>query len=120
MKNEALSTDALEALAEVARGLKSRRLSPRVFKHIKQLTGLKYTQYGRSGIPEVTEKGVQTLFLKSCIDALRLLARKPDAVVDPRALAFLLHKGHVEAQADGSHAVTTKGLESLADIDAQS
>ncbi|MBE9609269.1 hypothetical protein [Chitinilyticum piscinae] len=120
MKNEALSTDALEALTEVSRGLRSRRLSPRVFKHIKQLTGLKYTQYNRNGIPEITEKGVQALFLKCCIDTLRLLQRNPQAGVDLRARDFLLRKGHLEALPEGGYAVTTKGAESLVDIDQQS
>ncbi|WP_148713774.1 hypothetical protein [Chitinolyticbacter meiyuanensis] len=116
---ETLSIDALEALAEIGRGLKSRRLSPRVFRHIKQLTGLKFVAYGRNGIPELTDKGRDALFLKSCIDAIRLLLRKPDAAIQPRVLAFLLRKGHIEARDDGSHAVTAKGAESLADIDAQ-
>ncbi|WP_028453661.1 hypothetical protein [Chitinilyticum aquatile] len=119
MKNEALSTDELEALVEVGRGLRSKRLSPRVFKHAKVLSGLKYAEYARNGILTITEKGRQTLFLKRCIDGLRLLTRDPLGKVDPEALTFLLKKGHVSEREEGGYSVTAKGAESLADIDAR-
>ncbi|WP_373973679.1 hypothetical protein NT239_08410 [Chitinibacter sp. SCUT-21] len=116
-----LSKDEMDSLKEVARGLKSPRMSHKLFKNVKVLTGQKLAAYERkTGILQITELGKQTLFMAVCIDALRLLRSDPVARVNGEALAFLLRKGHLETrEGEVGHFITSKGEESLADIDSQ-
>lgn len=116
-----LSKDEMAALIEVGRGLKSTRLSHAVFKNVKALTGQKLAAYERkTGILQITELGKQTIFMALCIDSLRQLKVNPSLKINGEALAFLLRKGHLETrEGEVGHFITTKGEESLADIDSQ-
>ena len=119
--NAGLTDDEFEALLEVSRGIKSKRLSPRVLKHAKHLSGLKYVNYGRNGLLAITDRGTQTLFMKRCIDGLRKITKDPVAVLEADVRTFLLKKSHISSiEGAVGYAITTKGAESLADIDAQS
>jgi hypothetical protein len=118
--NAGLTDDEFEALKEVSRGLKSKRLSPLVLKYAKLLSGLKYVDYGRNGIMKITERGTQTLFMKHCIDGLRKIAANPIALLDANVKEFLLKKSHISSiEGAVGYEITAKGAESLADIDAQ-
>ncbi|QKJ66310.1 hypothetical protein HQN60_06105 [Deefgea piscis] len=116
-----LSKDEMAALVEVSRGLKSTRLSHAVFKNVKALTGQKLAAYERkTGILQITDLGKQTIFMTLCIESLRQLKINPTLKINGEALAFLLRKGHVETrEGEVGHFITTKGEESLADIDSQ-
>ena len=116
--NDALTTDEFEALAEIGRGIKSRKVSPCVAKHAKHLNGLKYISYGRNGRVAITDKGVQALALKRCIDGLRSISTNPLAKLDAEVLTFLDKKWHIAPREEGGFSITQKGIESLADIDA--
>jgi hypothetical protein len=115
--NDALTTDEFEALAEIGRGIKTKKVSPCVAKHAKHLFGLKYIAYARNGRVTITDKGRQALFVKFCIDGLRDIAADPLAMLNSEVHAFLEKKGHICPRAEGGFEVTQKGLESLADID---
>jgi len=114
-----LTTDEYDALKQVAEGIKQERVSACVARNTKRLTGLKYMAYGKDSRLKLTEKGEQTLFLKRCIDALRAVSAGSAAAVDADVAVFLQKKGHIEASATpGQYAITPRGQESLADIDA--
>lgn len=116
--NDALTTDEFEALAEIGRGIKTKKVSPCVAKHAKHLFGLKCIAYGRNGRVAITDKGRQMLFVKFCIDGLRTVASDPLAMLNGEVRAFLEKKGHIAPRAEGGgFEITQKGLESLADID---
>ena len=115
---DALTIDEFEALAEIGRGIKTRRVSPCVAKHSKHLFGLKYIMYARNGRVTITDKGRQALFLKGCIDGLRDVATDPLVMLNAEVRTFLEKKGHIRARAEGGgFEITQKGMESLADID---
>ncbi|WP_047396811.1 hypothetical protein [Chitinibacter sp. ZOR0017] len=116
-----LSKAELAALIEVSRGLTSTRLSHNVFKNVRALTGNKLAAYARkTGILEITPQGREYLFSHLCVETLRKLKADPTARAHGEALAFLLRKGHLEVRPDQvGHFLTTKGEESLQDIDAQ-
>jgi hypothetical protein len=114
-----LTTDEYDALRQVAEGIRQERVSACVARNTKRLTGLKYMAYGKDNRLKLTEKGEQTLFLKRCIDALRAVSTGSAAAVDADVAVFLQKKGHIEAIATpGQYAITSRGQESLADIDA--
>ncbi|WP_028103877.1 hypothetical protein [Pseudoduganella violaceinigra] len=117
MKNEKLSTDEFNALDEIARGIKGRP-SACVGRNSKRLSGIKLIKFERSGAIILTDAGKQQLFLRRCIMALRALAVAPGPVADKDVALFLGKKSHI-AEAEGGFAITEKGRESLADIDAQ-
>jgi hypothetical protein len=117
MKNEKLSTDEYNALAEVAQGIKGKP-SACVGRNSKRLSGIKFISFARDGRISVTEKGKEALFLRRCVLALRALADTPGAAIDADVAAFLGKKSHIAAT-EGGFAITPKGLESLADIEAQ-
>lgn len=117
MKNEKFSTDEYNALAEVARGIKGRP-SACVGRNTKRLSGLKLLSIARDGRYSLTDKGKELLFLRRCILGLRALADDPAAQLDADVAAFLGKKSHI-APVEGGFAVTDKGRETLADIEAQ-
>ena len=59
------------------------------------------------------------LFLRACIEALTGLAHDPQAAIDGDVAQFLIRKSHIAPRAEGGFEVTARGLESLADIQAQ-
>ena len=120
MKNEKLTQDEYDALAEVARGLKGERVSACVGRNTKRLAGLKLFSVAKNGRLSLTDKGEQALFLRRCILSMRALAADPSAPLDADVANFLGKKAHIVANADGAgHILTDKGRESLADIDSQ-
>lgn len=120
MKNEKLTQDEYDALAEVARGLKGERVSACVGRNTKRLAGLKLFSVARNGRLSLTEKGEQALFLRRCIVSMRALDADPLAPLDADVANFLGKKSHIAASADGAgFTLTDKGRESLADIDSQ-
>lgn len=119
MKNETLTQDEYDALGHIERGAKHDRVNACVGRNAKRLAGIKMIEYSREGKVALTEKGRQILFLRRCIQSLRALAADPAAPVDADVALFLGKKSHIAALEGGGHAVTEKGLASLADIDAQ-
>ncbi|GGY41938.1 hypothetical protein OU994_12215 [Pseudoduganella sp. SL102] len=117
MKDEKLTTDEYNALDEVRRGIQGRP-SACVARNTKRLSGLKMLSFARNGHLSLTDKGKEKLFLRRCILGLRALADDASAKVDDEVLAFLGKKSHI-TPADNGFAVTDKGRETLADIEAQ-
>lgn len=116
-----LSVDEFNALDEIVAGVKQGRPSACVARNTKRLLGLKYIEYAKSGNLVLTDKGKQTLFIKSCINGLRAIANDPLAVLKSDVVTFLGKKGHIAAkEADDGFDITEKGRECLADIDARS
>jgi len=119
MKNEKLTADEYDAMIEVARGLKvGEKVSACIGRNTKRLAGIKMFSIAHNGRISLTEKGMQALFLRRCIQGLRAVAAGADAKLDTEVAVFLGKKGHIVSTDDG-HTITEKGRESLADIDAQ-
>jgi hypothetical protein len=119
MKNETLTTDEYDALGHIERGARHDRVNACVGRNAKRLSGLKMIEYSRDGKVALTEKGRSVLFLRRCILALRTLQADPAATLDADVALFLGKKNHIVALDGGTFAITDKGRESLADIDAQ-
>jgi hypothetical protein len=119
MKNEKLTTDEYDALGYIQRGATHDRVNACVGRNAKRLAGLKMIQYARDGKVALTDKGQQQLFVKRCIVGLRALAADPATALDADVALFLGKKSHIAALDAGQFAITDKGRESLADIDAQ-
>jgi hypothetical protein len=118
MKNETLTQDEYDALGHIERGARHDRVNACVGRNAKRLSGLKMIEYSRDGSVALTPKGVQLLFLRRCIAALQALVADPAAVLDADVALFLGKKSHISALEGGGHAITDKGRESLADIEA--
>jgi hypothetical protein len=119
MKNEKLTTDEYNALEFIRRGARNDRVNACVGRNAKRLAGLKMIAYARDGKVEMTEKGQQVLFLRACVEALTSLAQDPAAPVAGDVAQFLVRKSHIAPREEGGFDVTARGLESLADIQAQ-
>ncbi len=119
MKNETLTTDEYDALEHIERGAKHDRVNACVGRNAKRMAGLKLIDYSRDGKVALTDKGRQVLFLRRCIAALRALAANPAAELGAEVARFLSMKSHIQALPEGGYAVTDKGRESLADIEAK-
>ncbi len=120
MKNEKLTQDEYDALNEVARGIKGDRVSACVGRNTKRLSGIKLLSIAKNGRLSLTDKGVQTLFLRRCIIGLRAVAADPLSTLDADVATFLGKKSHILARADDAgFDITDKGRESLADIASQ-
>jgi hypothetical protein len=119
MKNEKLTTDEYDALEFIRRGARTDRVNACVGRNAKRLAGLKMIAYARDGKVDLTEKGQQVLFLRACIAAMTALAQDPAATVPGDVAQFLIRKSHIAQREEGGFDVTPRGLESLADIQAQ-
>lgn len=119
MKNEKLTGDEYDALGHIERGAAHDRVNACVGRNAKRLSGLKMIEYARDGKVALTEKGRQVLFLRRCIGALRALVADPASKVDADVAQFLMKKSHIAEVEGGAHAITERGRESLADIEAQ-
>ncbi|MBD8532122.1 MULTISPECIES: hypothetical protein [unclassified Massilia] len=119
MKNEKLTTDEYNALEFIRRGARTDRVNACVGRNAKRLAGLKMIAYARDGRVDLTEKGQQVLFLRACVEALTSLSGDPAATVAGDVAQFLVRKSHIAPREDGGFDVTPRGLESLADIQAQ-
>jgi hypothetical protein len=119
MMDDRLTADEYDALGQIAKGQKSTRHSACVARNAKRLSGLKYASFGKDGSLTITEKGQQTMLVKNCIDGLRAVANDPHAQLDSVVVTFLCKKGHIVAEVVGNgYALTERGRETLADIDA--
>lgn len=117
MKNEKLTTDEYDALEEVARGIKAERVSARVARNAKRLSGLKLLSYSKDGRLSITDKAQQLLFVRRCINGLRAIADDPLSKLDTDVAYFLGKKSHIVARESGEgYDISDKGRESLADI----
>ena len=119
MKNEKLTTDEYDALGHIERGAAHDRVNACVGRNAKRLSGLKMIEYAKDGRVALTEKGRQLIFLRRCIFALRALVADPAFKVDADVAQFLQKKSHIVGLEEGGHAITERGRESLADIEAQ-
>ncbi len=115
-----LTKDEFDALGQISRKEHRGRPSACVARNTKRLSGLKFIEHSREGHLMLTDKGKQTLFIYRCIATLRALSLDPQAPVEADVAIFLGRKGHI-AEIDDSktYAITQRGRESLADIDAQ-
>jgi len=119
--NHTLSRDEYAALAEILVLPKGTRPSACISRNTKRLAGIKFIKLGKSGHPELTDLGRQTLFIKQCVDGLRELSQDPLAVLDAGVSTFLEKKGHATRDPEtGLLSLTERGRETLADIDAKS
>lgn len=115
--NHRLSKDEFDALAEVNKTPKSIKPSACVARNAKRLLGIKFLIHRKDGSFQLTEKGVEALFVKDCISALRALASVADTKIDARVATFLARKGHIVAgTVPGDLEITPKGRECLEDI----
>jgi hypothetical protein len=119
MKNEKLTGDEYDALGHIEKGAAHDRVNACVGRNAKRLSGLKMIEYARDGRVALTEKGRQVLFLRRCISGLRALMADPAFQLDPDLVLFLEKKSHIAALETGGYAITERGRESLADIEAQ-
>ncbi|MET3131250.1 hypothetical protein AAKU55_001509 [Oxalobacteraceae bacterium GrIS 1.11] len=118
MKNEKLTTDEYDALEQVARGIKTERVSACVARNTKRLSGLKLFSFSKDGRLSVTDKAQQLLFLRRCIQGLRAVADNPLVKLESDVSYFLGKKAHIVARAAGEgYDISEKGRASLADID---
>jgi hypothetical protein len=116
-QNSTLTTDEYDALEHIRRGARTDRFNACVGRNAKKLAGLKLITWSRKGEVALTDTGVQLLFLRRSIAALRALAADPMAEVEPDVVQFLSRKSHIAAREGGGFELTAKGQESLADID---
>lgn len=119
MKNEKLTGDEYDALEFIRRGARTDRVNACVGRNAKRLNGLKLVQYAKNGSLSLTDKGQEVLFLKRCIEALRVLGQDPASALDDDVVQFLSRKSHIAAREGGGYELTDRGRESLADISAQ-
>ncbi|WP_293775460.1 hypothetical protein [uncultured Oxalicibacterium sp.] len=116
---EELTLDEFSALKQIAAmGWQKTRPSACVARNIKRLTGLKYVSHTK-GMPTLTEKGKQTLFLHQCVEALCQLDANASLPVPPDVATFLERKGHVSGNATDGFVITAKGKECLDDINSR-
>lgn len=117
MKNEKLTTDEYDALEQVARGIKTERVSACVARNTKRLSGLKLISFAGNGRLSITDKAQQLLFVRRCISGLRAVANDPLSTLESDVAYFLGKKAHVLAREAGGYEISEKGRASLADID---
>ncbi|MFZ6644888.1 hypothetical protein ACO0LO_04185 [Undibacterium sp. TJN25] len=115
--NNSLTIDELDALQQISKLPKQGRASACVSRNAKRLAGLKFVAYERDGSLSITDKGKETLFIKHCIDGLRAISKDPLAHLSGDVANFLGKKGHITPRAEGGFDITTRGSESLADIE---
>lgn len=112
-----LTGDEFDALELLRRGPKSVRANACVGRNAKRLSGLKLVRVDRGNMAALTDKGMEVLFLRRCVEALRTVAAQPGSPVDADVAAFLMRKSHIAELPGGGFEVTQRGRESLADID---
>jgi hypothetical protein len=116
--NKELSIDEFDALELISRLSKNVKPNACVNRNVKRLSGIKLVCYRKDGQLELTEEGRATLFSKQCIDGLRALCSNSQAQLSKEVVAFLSKKSYITSSAEGLQ-ISQRGLECLADIDAQ-
>lgn len=118
--NKTLSIDEFDALEQIDRLSKNTKPTACVNRNAKRLCGIKFASYRKDGQLELTDEGRAVLFSKHCIEGLRAVQQSTGAVLESQVLAFLSKKSYVVAGgATGGIQISPRGLECLADIDAQ-
>ncbi len=115
--NDTLTIDEFNALELISKLRKNERPNACIGRNSKRLNGLKYIKHNKDGSFDMTEKGLQTLFVKKCIQGLRMISTDPMAQIGSDVATFLGKKAHIVALPEGGFAITDKGRESLIDID---
>lgn len=116
--NKNLSIDEFDALEQISRFSKNTKPTACVNRNAKRLCGIKFASYRKDGQLELTEEGRSVLFSKQCIDGLRAIMQNAATQLEPQVFAFLSKKSYIQTNADGAQ-ISQRGLECLADIDAQ-
>jgi len=116
--NKNLSIDEFDALEQIGRSSKNIKPTACVNRNAKRLCGIKFASYRKDGQLELTDEGKAVLFSKHCIDGLRAVMQNAGTQLEPQVINFLSKKSYVSAGAEGMQ-ITQRGLECLADIDAQ-
>ena len=116
--DDRLSTDEYDALEQISKAVRGERPSACIARNSKKLNGLKFISHAKDGHLTLTDKGQQTLFLKQCIDGLRAIDADASTILRTDVVQFLAKKGHIALIDNGRYALTVRGRESLADIDA--
>lgn len=116
--NDKLTLDEFDALGQIGSLPRKDKPSACVSRNAKRLAGLKYVMYRKDGALELTEKGSQVLFIKSCIDGLRAISIDRSAPLDAGVATFLNKKGHIAPDpSSNGYIITQRGQETLTDID---
>ncbi|MFZ6846497.1 hypothetical protein [Undibacterium sp. RuTC16W] len=115
--NDNLTIDEFNALELISKLRKGDTPNACIGRNSKRLNGLKFIKYHKDGIFEMTEKGLQTLFVKRCIEGLRLVSQDATTTLAKDVATFLSKKGHIIESTEGGFAITDKGRDSLVDID---
>ncbi|PRC92256.1 hypothetical protein [Solimicrobium silvestre] len=116
--NKDLSIDEFDALEQISRLSKNVKPTACVNRNAKRLCGIKLASYRKDGQLELTEQGNAALFAKQCIDGLRAVQSNPQAQLSADVAAFLGKKSYISSSPEGTQ-ISQRGLECLADIDAQ-
>jgi len=116
--NKDLSIDEFDALEQISLLTKNVRPTACVNRNVKRLSGIKLVSYRKDGQLELTDEGRSTLFAKQCIDGLRAVSSNSQAPLTAEVVAFLSKKSYINRSAEGMQ-ISQRGLECLADIDAQ-
>jgi len=116
--NKDLSIDEFDALEQISRLSKSVKPTACVNRNAKRLCGIKLSAYRKDGQLELTEEGRAVLFSKHCIEGLRAVSTNSAAPLAADVMGFLGKKSYINSTPEGLQ-ITARGLECLADIDAQ-
>ncbi|MCD6027023.1 MAG: hypothetical protein K0R08_1542 [Solimicrobium sp.] len=116
--NKDLSIDEFEALEYISLLSKNVRPNACVNRNVKRLCGIKLVSYRKDGQLELTESGKSALFAKQCIEGLRNLSHNSPTQLSVEVATFLSKKSYMESTSAGRR-ITQRGLDCLADIDAQ-
>jgi hypothetical protein len=113
-----LSIDEFDALEQISRLTSKSQMTACVNRNAKRLSGIKFAAFRKDGLLELTEEGRAVLFSKQCIDGLRAVTQDPTIRLAPQVLTFLSKKSYITSTDSGLQ-ISPRGLECLADIDAQ-
>jgi hypothetical protein len=113
-----LSIDEFDALEQIGRLTRNAKPTACVNRNAKRLCGIKFAAYRKDGQLELTEEGRSVVFSKHCIDGLRAVQLDSATPLDAQVFAFLSKKSYITSDEHGTQ-ITQRGLECLADIDAQ-
>ena len=116
--NKQLSIDEFDALEQISHLTKAVKPTACVNRNAKRLCGIKFASYRKDGQLELTDEGKAVLFSKHCIDGLRAVISNAQAPLSVEVIGFLGKKSYITSEPEGLH-ITARGLECLADIDAQ-
>ncbi len=116
--NNRLTRDEFDALAQVSKMARTAKPSACVARNAKKLVGIKLLVPRRDGSYELTDKGIEAIFVNRCVRGLHALADDATTRLDAEVATFLGRKGHIVATGTaGKFEITAKGRECLIDIE---